>query len=180
MTMFNFQTGALSVALILYFGTGVFRPAVLRQGLIAFPRHRLAGQLLTLFNVVWVAVMVYHAPLGRFDAYKPGLFLLAPVAYFAVTRYLFELLAPRMLGGVMLLLASPILHSTRWQPTEWRLVMTVCVYIFIVWGMVLVLTPYRFRHGAEWTFANARRAKLIHGAGLVLGLGLLCLGLFVY
>ncbi len=160
-------------------GAGVFRPASLRRVLDAFPRNRAAAVAFTLINVLWVAIMVYHAPLGRFEWIKPLLYILAPATFFAVLVFMDELLAPRMLGGFLLLIANPALNAARWHESDWRLVLTVFVYVWIVWAMILVLSPYRFRHTVAWVFAGNRRSP-VFGALLSFGALLIALAVTVY
>ncbi len=160
-------------------GGGVFRPAPVRRLLDTFPRHRPSAVVLLLVNVIWVTLMVYHAPLGRFEWVKPFLFILAPVTFFAVLYYMEELLAPRMLGGLLLLAANPALNAARWHESAWRLVLTTFVYFVIVWAMILVLSPYRFRYTVEWCYRGARRV-VAFGSLLVLGVVLLALSVAVY
>lgn len=145
----------------------------------AFPRNRAAALALTLINVLWVAIMVYHAPLGRFEWIRPFLYVLAPATFVAVIVFMDELLAPRMLGGFLLLIANPVLNAARWHESSWRLVVTVLVYAWIVWGIILVLSPYRFRHSAEWTLAANRRAP-VFGALFGIGVVLIALAATVY
>ena len=146
----------------------------------AFPRHRAAAVVLTLVNVIWVAWLLYHTPLGRFDWIKPFLILLAPAVFFAVITYMDELLAPRMWGGFLLLLAAPVLDAARWHDSALRLVLTVTVYAWVVWGMTIMLSPYRFRHATEWLFGAALRERVVAIGCFSLGLGLIALASTVY
>ena len=179
--MFSLTIIALLVgfALLILGGAGVFGPDTLRRALTAFPRNRAAAVAFTLINVLWVAIMVYHAPLGRFEWIKPLLYILAPSTFFAVLVFMDELLAPRMLGGFLLLIANPALNAARWHESDWRLVLTLFVYVWIVWAMILVLSPYRFRHTAAWVFAGNRRLP-VFGGFLALGALLIALASAVY
>ncbi len=179
--MFTLQTAGLVAGLVLLLlgGAGVFRPEFARRALGAFPRNRRAALLLTLINVIWVAIMIYHAPLGRFEWVKPLLYVLAPATFLVVIVFMDELLAPRMLGGLLLLLASPVLDVARWHESDWRLVLTVLVYGWIVWAIIIVLSPYRFRHIVSWAMGGVRRLP-IFGALLALGALLIVLAVTVY
>lgn len=162
----------VGAVLIVLGGAGVFKWNQLSTALYAFPRHRASAILLTLVNVVWVAVLLYHTPLGRFEVLKPLLFVLAPVTFWAVTKYMDELLAPRMLGGLLLLAAVPVLDAARWHESGWRLVLTVLAYLWIVWSIFLVLSPYRFRHTVERVGRDPYRKPVFT---VLLGTGLLLL-----
>lgn len=169
-------TGGLCVAIG---GAGVFASDRAQSAFLAFPRNRQAAALLTLINVLWVTWLLHITPLGRFEGLKNLLFVLSPLTLFAVIRYLDELLAPRMLGGLLLLAAVPVLDIARWHDSGLRLVLTTFTYIWIVWAMVLMLSPYRFRHTVQWSFRGSVRVPF-YGALLGLGLLLLALAVTVY
>jgi hypothetical protein len=152
----------------------------MHRWLEAFPRQRAVSVVLTLVNVGWVAWLLQETPLGRFEWVKPFLILLAPAVFFAVLTYMDELLAPRMWGGFLLLLAAPVLDAARWHDSVLRLVLTVTVYSWVVWGMVLMLSPYRFRHVTEWLFDKVARERAAAIFALSLGLGLIALASTVY
>lgn len=167
------------VALVVLGVLGVFRTPTMQRLCEAFPRNRTAALLFTLVNVIWVAVMVYHAPLGRFEWVKPYMYILAPATFFAVIFFMDELLAPRMLGGFLLLAANPALNAARWHDSAWRYVLTVLVYFWIVWAMIIMLSPYRFRHTLNGIFCHGR-AKPVFGVLLALGVLLAVLAVTVY
>ena len=155
-------------------------PSVWRTTMQAFPRHRLAGMILTAIAVVWVAVLLVDVATGQWERFRPVIYVAAPVSYFLITKYLDELLAPRALGGILLLLAAPILDAARWHPSPLRLVVTVLTYIGIVWGMILVLSPYRFRDWGSASVKTDTGARLVGAALLVLAAVVGYLALRVY
>ena len=81
---------------------------------------------------------------------KPFVYIVAPVSFFALVYFVDELLPPRALGGLLLLLANPVLKSARWLDTEWRLVMIVIAYLWVIAGIIFVLSPFRLRQAAEF------------------------------
>lgn len=169
MTVSLAQAGAVAGVLFLVVGlAGLFRPQSTQQVLLVFPRHRVSGILLALINVIWVTWLLHVTPLGMFDAWKRALVVLSPLTLWLVIRYMDELLAPRMLGGFLLLLAVPLLDLIRWHDSDWRLVLTAAVYVFIVLAMVWMLSPYRFRHLIQWIFGRTVRLPFFAG---VAGLG---------
>jgi hypothetical protein len=123
----------------------VLMPGRARAWMRAFPRSRSAGWFFTAVDLLWSAWLLYVTPLGRFDEYKPALLVLAPIAFVLVVWLMDELLAPRALGGLLLLLPSPMLDAARWHASTLRLVPVVLAYVFVLAGIVLVLSPYRFR-----------------------------------
>lgn len=155
-------------------------PRAVRTGLLAFPRSRVPAWLLTVVDLSWVAWIILHAQLGRFEWVKPWIYGAAPVAFFLLVIFMDELLAPRALGGFLLLLANPVINAARWHESELRLVMVALAYLWVVAGMVLVLSPYYFRRVAEWATRSDDRCRFLGLARIMIGLALLGLGLWVY
>ena len=155
-------------------------PAAFRRALEAFPRNVGAARALTAVDLFWVSWVIYHANLGRFDSLRPGLFLAAPAAYLLLVFYLDELLAPRALGGLLLLVANPVLEAARWNESPWRLLLTVLCYVWVVFGMMFVLSPYRFRQVAAVWIASENRCRLMGAIGLAFGALLIVLGRIAY
>ena len=155
-------------------------PEPSRRGLTAFSRNVQAGWLFAAVDMVWVAWLVLDTSLGRFDYLKPAIYVVAPVCFFMLVNYLDEMLASRALGGLLLLVANPILYSARWHESALRLVMSVLAYAIVVAGMTLVLSPYRFRDAISVLAPTPARCRLLGLSGLVLGGAVLALGVFVY
>ncbi len=171
----------VGVGLILLVGglMGWIVPARMQAAMRSFPRHRVAAIMLTVVNVIWVTWLLIETPLGRFESWKPALYVLSPATLLAVIFFMDELLAPRMLAGFLLLLAVPILDAARWHESPWRLILTTLVYIWIVWSMLVMLSPYRFRHTVEWCEEDGRQ-RIVTGVFAVVGAALLVMGFFIY
>ena len=155
-------------------------PQAVRAGMQAFPRSRIPAWLLTALDLSWVAWIILHAQLGRFEWVKPYLYGAAPAAFFLIVIFMDELLAPRVLGGLLLLLANPVINTARGHESAWRLVMIGLAYLWAIAGILLVLSPYYFRRVAEWANRSEGRCRMLGLARLVFGLALIGLGLTVY
>ena len=155
-------------------------PESSRRGLQAFTRNVRAGWLLAAVDMVWVAWIVLNASLGRFEHLKPAVYVIAPVCFLMLVNYLDEMLASRSLGGLLLLVANPILYSARWHDSSWRLVMPVLAYVIVVIGMTLVLSPYRFRDAVAVLASTPARCRALGLAGLAVGGAVVALGALVY
>ena len=171
-------TGAVYVAAHLAL---VAAPAAARRVLAAFPRNAWVGRALALGTLVWSAFLVNDMPLGFVDPYKGWLYAVTPVVFVLVVLLMGELLAARAFGGLLLLLAEPILASAR-EPglSAWRLTMVALAYAWVVAGMVLVLGPYWFRKTAEVVCRTDARCRLAGAAGVVVGVVLVGLGATVF
>lgn len=151
------------------------KPEAVRREVAAFPRRVWAGRLLAALALAWAAAIVLHADLGRFAFVKPYLYVLTPAAIGLTGWLLSELLAPRALGGLLLLAANPVLAAARWADSPWRIAVALAAYFGVVAGTYWVVSPHGFRRGLHPVFATPARAR---AAGLVLAaLGLFYLGL---
>ena len=155
-------------------------PGRARALLKAFPRNIRVGAVLAALALAWSAVEVNKMPLGFVDAFKVWLWILGPLVYFLIMVFMNELLAPRALGGLLMLSASPVLELQRVNESGWTVVLAVLAYIWVVAGMILVLSPYRFRQAAE-KFCGSDAACRWNGVSwLALGGLMLVLGMRVF
>jgi hypothetical protein len=153
---------AISIGVIYLVCTGLMlvkRDAV-HQALRAFPRHSLAAKILTAIAIGWFGWLLFKTNFGRFEYLKPGIYVGVPFAYYCLVKHLEELLSVRALGGIFIIAGAPLLDAIRWHDSNWRWIITVFVYVMIVKGMILVVSPYRFRHWVEWAFKGKGREKL--------------------
>jgi uncharacterized protein YjeT (DUF2065 family) len=174
---------ALFIGLLAMVGGGfsLAAPARVSAGLAAFPRSIWPGRVLAAIDLVWAAYELSRMHLGGFDAWKVHLYWLTPIAVFLCVKFLDELLSPRALGGFLLLAVGPMLDAARWHPSDWRLVITVIAYLWVVAGLVFLLSPWWFRRVADWTKSFGDSLLRVGGAvKALMGLGLVVLALFVY
>lgn len=155
-------------------------PAASRKLALGIPRGDWIAWGLTAIALTWTALIVLNAPLGRFDGWKPALYVVAPLAFIFIVLFLDELLAPRALGGLMLLAANPILNVARWHPSGLRLVVTTLVYLGVLLGMVLVLSPYRLRQLLDFWMRDPIRCRVGAALGVFTGGALILLAVTVY
>ncbi len=155
-------------------------PGLFRKMVLSFPRNKAAAWVLTAVDLYWVAWIVLHAALGRFEFLKPYIYFAAPVSFLLIIFFMDELLAPRALGGFILLLADPILTAARWHPSNWRYVMTVLAYVWVIAGIIFVLSPYRLRQLLEFGTKTDWRCRVGGAIRFLAGVALVYLGLRVY
>ncbi len=153
-----------------------FFPAPLRAALEAFPRSKWPGWLLAAIGVFWIAWVVNHAALGRFTGLKPFVPFAAVALFAGMVWLLDELLAPRALGGLLLLIANPLLNGVRWADSAWRLVPVLIAYAWVIAGCMFLLHPWSFRKLARFVAASDGRVRLTGVAKLVAGAVLLGAG----
>jgi hypothetical protein len=118
--------------------------------------------------------------LGFLEKYKPLLLVIAPVAFVLIALFMDELLAPRALGGLLLLIPAPILINARWHDSAWRYFAIVSAYLMVIKGMYLVLSPYLFRKWCELCLKGPASVRIWGAAGLVYALAWIVLAFLVY
>ena len=151
------------------------RPLAVRRVLLAIPRNRVLGWALAAIAYGAVVWILYNAELGRFSGLKTYLLPAYLVVLGATIYFMGELLAARAIGGLLLLLANPVLNTVRWVDTPWRLLFVVLAYAWIIAGMWLVLSPWQFRNCTSRLLPEPIhfRAKLL--AVILLFFAALCL-----
>ncbi len=159
---------------------GVRRPELVHRFSEVFPRSIVPAWIFTALCCWLGAKEALGMNMGFLDAYKKYIYVLSPAVFVASVVYMKELLAPRALGGFLLLLAVPILQIARWHESPLRLVVVVLVYLWIIYGLVLLLSPWYFRKLYAPFLSNTALFKATAYAKMALGIGLLLLGIFVY
>ncbi len=170
----------MALAMGLMYAPLLLMPEKSRAWLGAFPRSKWPAWVLTAIGLAWSAWLLSDIPLGRFDFIRPRLWFIAPVVFFLIVTFVDELLAPRALGALLLLIPAPVLAVARWHDSMLRLVITVIAYIMVIKGILLVLGPYRFRKWTERFLPDDGRCRRWGIAGLSVAAVVLILGLAVY
>ena len=148
-------------------------PAAWRTAMQKFPRYTPAGWVFTVISIGWFAWNINASPLGGLDVYKRALWIVAPTVIYLIIRYMDELLAPRALGGFLLLVPGTVLDASRIDySTPYRLVMVIVAYGFVVIGCYLVAGPHRFRLWLASPIASDTKARRTGASLVALALGL--------
>lgn len=145
-----------------------------------FPRNRAWGVVLLIIGTVWTLFLVAHMDMADFFTYRRALLMGLPIASLLVILYVPEFLAVRALGSLMLLAASPVLHSAFLQPQTSRLLLPVLAYAWIIVGMFFVGMPYLMRDWINWVTAHQSRWKAAMVAGLAYGSAMLVAAVLWY
>lgn len=154
--------------------------ARVRPWLERFPRHRALGIALAAVDLLWAARLLDQMPLGRFESWKPSLYVLTPLVFFLVIYVMKELLAARALGGLLLLVPAPLLRAAQWHPSPLKLLVVLLAYVFAVVGMTLVLSPYHFRKAAARLTRDAGATRICGFCGVTAGAIFVLLGLALF
>ena len=155
-------------------------PRTVGSWLAGFPRNIWAGRILAAVAIGWVALLIWRADIAWLEHYRLPFCALAPVAYVLIVVFVDELLAARALGGLFLLLPALILDAAFVYPSNSRLIMTGFAYLLVIFGMVMVWSPFMFRKmTAPWA-GRPDVCRVLGAIGSAVGLGMLLLGWFVY
>jgi hypothetical protein len=173
---------SITLGLLAFSGglTGILRPDLIKRFAELFPRSVVPAWLLTALCCWLGAQEALTMNMGFLDAYKQFIYIIAPLVFVASVVYMKELLAPRALGGFLLLVAVPILQEARWHESAWRLVVVVLVYLWIIYGLILLLSPWWFRKIYQPFLRNETLFKATAFGKAAFGLVLLLLGIFIY
>ena len=159
---------------------GIVRPELVHRFAELFPRSKGPAWIFTALCCWLGAREALAMNMGFLEAYKPAIYVLAPAVFVASLIYMKELLAPRALGGFLLLIAVPILETARWHESAWRLAIVVVVYIWIIYGIFLLLSPWYFRKFYAPLLSNEALFKAMAIVKTAAGALLFVLGVFVY
>ncbi len=159
---------------------GIFRPELIRRFAELFPRSVVPAWILTALCCWLAAKEALDMNMGFLDGFKKYIYLLAPAVFVASVVYMKELLAPRALGGFLCLIAVPIVQIARWHESPLRLVVVVLFYLLVVYGIVLLMSPWWFRKLYRPFLENPALFKVAAFGKAAIGIALLLLGFLVF
>ncbi len=146
----------------------------------AFPRSTPAGVALMAAATVWAVWLAATIDLGEFSNLRPLITGVALVLGVLMVIFSREYLAVRGLSALILLGANVVLDAAFLRDDAAKLILVTAAYIAIVAALVLLFSPYRLRDAIAWAERSGARWRALAWAGVVWGVVLLGLGLFVY
>jgi hypothetical protein len=181
-TFLNLKMAGLLVGLALLLGhlVAFFRRDSFRSWLMAFPRSRLLGIVLTVVAALWTFALVTVMDLTEFTSYRGIFQILVPIAAVLAILYVDEFLAVRATGMLLLLLAEPVLEATDFRLEQSRLLLVVLAYVWVVLGLFWVGMPYLMRDQLQWLAKNDRRWNLALFLGMTYGAAILVCAVVFY
>jgi hypothetical protein len=145
-----------------------------------FPRHLIIGRVLMAVAAVWMVWMCATMDLGEFTAMRTPITIFFGALGVGAFWLLSDYLAVRALAALLLLGANVLLDAAFMSDNPWKLVIPLLAYLWIIVGIILVCSPYRLRDGLDWALKDEKRCQLFAWPGVVFGVILVGLGLFVY
>ena len=146
----------------------------------SLPRNYPLGVVLMLAATLWFTTLTGVMDLGEISSARMQLMALWTVAGVLVVIFVPGFLAARGLGCLLLLGAAVVLDATFLVTTPWRYVMTILAYYWVIAGMVLVYSPHLWRDLINYVAKTPERLRWMSWPGVVFGVILILLGLFVY
>jgi len=159
---------------------GALRPALINRFAELFPRSTLPAWVFAALCCWLGAKEAQGMNMGMVDVIKPYIPIIALVVFAASIIYMKELLAPRALGGFLLLIAVPILRTASQSGAPLFQVVSVIVYLWIIYGLFLLMSPWYFRKFYEPFLRSDALFKSVALAKIAIGMTLLLLGILVY
>ncbi|MCE0521474.1 MAG: hypothetical protein LV480_01010 [Methylacidiphilales bacterium] len=144
------------------------------------PRNYPLGVVLMLSATLWFTTLTGVMDLGEISGARTQLMTVWAVAGVLLVIFVPGFLAARGLGCLLLLGAAVILDAAFLVTTPWRFVMTLLAYYWVIAGMVLVYSPHLWRDAINYVTQTPQRLRLFSWPGVVFGVLLIALGIFVY
>ncbi len=159
---------------------GLLKPAAFGAALRKFPRSEPWGYALMLSGTAWFLYNLRMDTISDFAAFKPIMLIGFAVIGVGSCIFVRDFLAVRGLAVVLLLLSKVVLDTARWAETEWRLVLVVLAYVWIVCSVWFTIAPWRLRDFIGWITATEARIRVGSACRLALGLLVALLGITVF
>ena len=175
MTLSTFSI-LLGVGLALLHAWALLKPAEFSAAIKKFPRSEMWGYALTAIGAGWFLYNVNREAIAEFAAYKKHMLIGFGGVAFLACLFVQDYLAVRGLCITTLMLCSYVLSLTRWADSQWRLLLVIGAYVWIVISMWWMVSPWRMRDFLNWLTARPERLRNFAIVRLVFGVALIVLG----
>jgi hypothetical protein len=159
---------------------GLLKPKAFAEAARRFPRHTPVGWALVLLGTVWFLYYVQQENVSDFASMKRIFYLVFSAVGLGTCIFVRDFLPVRGLAVVFLLAAKLMVDTARWEPTDWRLVISFWAYALVLAGMWFTISPWRLRDIINWSVATESRTRLINGVRVGFGVFVVALGLTVF
>lgn len=159
---------------------GVLRPDLVKRFAELFPRSVVPAWVFTILCGILGAKEAAAMNMGIVDAIKPYIPFIAVGVVAASVIYMKELLAPRALGGFLCLIAVPIVRTAAMSGKPLFQVLVAVMYLLVVYGIVLLMSPWWFRKCYEPFLKNETLFKAAALGKTAMGIVFILLGILVY
>lgn len=159
---------------------GLLKPEAFAASVRRFPRSEAWGYALMAIGTLWFLYNLNRETIADFAAYKK--FMLIGFGALGILTCLFvkDYLAVRGLAVTLLMLAWFTLNHMRWAESDWRLVLVVWAYMWVIAAMWFTVSPWRLRDFLHWATATPQRIKTGCALRLAFGMAIAFLGLTAF
>lgn len=157
---------------------GLANPKGLADWARKFPRHIPIGVALMALGTAWFLYNLSLESIADFAAFKNYMTMAFAAIGIGTCIVVHDFLAVRGLAIVLLCLAKLMVDTGRphLDDTSWVLVIQSWAYVFVVAGIWLTISPWRFRDWLAWNTATESRIRIGCVARLVFALFVVTLG----
>jgi len=159
---------------------GVVAPAKFRARAQKFPRSVLWGRVLIGIAALWAGIVMFNAATDDWAWAKPVVLIGVPIAYWLVIQYADQFLAIRGAAALVLLIAKVALDAADLSELPLRFIVTVLAYLWVCAAIWMAAAPHQVRDWINFVTANDARCRAACSAGVLVGVVLVTLGVFVY
>ena len=175
---------SIAILLGLCFGLpqiyGILNPVEFGKALRKFPRHTPIGFVLMLSATAWFLHNLSLEQVSDFLTFKPVLYALFGAVGVGACIFIRDFLPVRGLAVLLLLMAKTMVDAARWVQTDWRLIIVIWAYVWIVMGMWLTISPWRLRDFINWSTATPERTRNLSIIRMAFFLLIFALGLTAF
>jgi hypothetical protein len=144
------------------------------------PRNYALGVVLMLLATLWFATLTDVMDLGEISSARYQLMGVWTIAGVLMVFFVPGFLAARGFGCLLLLASALLLDAAFLATTPWAYVIKILAYWWVIVGMVLVYSPHLGRDAIQYITKTSERARMFAWPGVVFGVVLIALGIFVY
>ena len=162
----------IGLLLVITHALAFVRPAMMKDFLRKFPRHRKIGITILAVDFIWAFWLIGNIDLGEFYTWENPIRIILPVCFLLFIFFVEEFLAVRATGIFLLLLACPVLDVAFLMEPATRLLLPLLAYVWILLGLFWIGMPYLMREQISWVSGNSGRWRIFSGAGLTYGVAL--------
>jgi uncharacterized protein YjeT (DUF2065 family) len=155
-------------------------PAKFGPLLRTLPRNYPLGVVLMLAATLWFTTLTGVMDLGEISSARIQLMAVWMIAGVLMVIFVPGFLAARGLGCLLLLAAALVLDAAFLNMTPGAYVIKVMAYVWVIAGMVLVYSPHLWRDAINYITQTPGRLRLFSWPGVLFGVLLIALGIFVY
>jgi|GEM_PF-4614075 len=171
---------ALGILYILTHGLLLWKYETGREIMLSIHRNKPLGMAVFCLAAAWFLGLIMNIDLMEWSDHRNTFIIAIVLVAGLAVFYLPEYLGVRGVGIILILSTKLMLDSTLFHPGQARLLIVCLAYLYAVIGIFIGASPYLWRDGMALFYRNEKVARIGLAAGILFGLLLIALGIFVY